>query len=259
MALRSIALSIGLLSILVGAAGSAMAEDTDITIRVMSKDAKFIGTSMGGMRVMLRDAETGEILAQGITAGGTGDTGKIMHEDKGRRALMADDSAAAYRTTLDLDRPRLVEAEVYGPLAQQQAAHTASATQWVVPGRHLPVGDGWVIESPGFVVDVLEPAAAQKISASDTDSLTVSANVMMMCGCPITPDGLWDANQYEVGMTVTKDGEQVEGETMSYAGTSSRFSGEMPLSAAGSYIITVHAYDPNNGNTGIDRTTVVVE
>jgi hypothetical protein len=42
-----------------------LAEPTVITIRVISKDAKFIGTSMGGMRITLRDAHTGAVLATG--------------------------------------------------------------------------------------------------------------------------------------------------------------------------------------------------
>ncbi|RUR30456.1 hypothetical protein ELY33_11175 [Vreelandella andesensis] len=239
--------------------GTAVAEDTDITVRVMSKDAKFIGTSMGGVRVILRDQETGEVLAEGVTTGGTGDTAKIMHENGGRRANLADESAASFKTTLDLDRPRLIEAEIYGPLAQPQAAHAASATQWVIPGGHLSVGDGWVIELPGLVVNVMEPAAARKVSASQVDSLSVSANVMMMCGCPITSGGLWDANQFEVGMTISKNGNKVGEEAMSYTGDSSMFGGEMPVTEPGVYEIIVHAYDPKNGNTGIDKTTVVIE
>lgn len=239
--------------------GTAVAEDTDITVRVMSRDAKFVGTSMGGARVVLRDQKTGEVLAKGVTAGGTGDTAKIMHENGGRRAAMADESAASFKATLDLDRPRLIEAEVYGPLAQPQAAHAASATQWVIPGGHLSVGDGWVIELPGFVVNVLKPAAVQAVSASEVDSISVSANVMMMCGCPITPDGLWDANQFEVGMTISKNGEKVGEEAMSYAGSSSMFGGEMTVTEPGVYEIIVHAYDPKNGNTGLDKTTVVIQ
>ncbi len=239
--------------------GAVVAENTDITVRVMSKDAKFVGTSMGGARVILRDKETGEVLAQGVTAGGTGNTGKIMHENGGRRTAMADESAASFNTTLDLDRPRMIEAEVYGPLAQPQAAHVASATQWVIPGGHLSVGDGWVIELPGLVVNVLEPAAAQKVSASEVDSISVSANVMMMCGCPITPDGLWDANQFEVGMTISKDAEKVGEEEMSYAGKASLYNVEIPVTGPGVYDVIVHAYDPQNGNTGIDRTTVVIK
>lgn len=245
-------------ALLMAVAGSAVAEETDITIRVLSKDAKFIGTSMGGMRVTLRDAHTGELLSEGVTAGGTGDTGKIMHKDGGRRMRMADDSAAAYETTLDLDEPRLIEAEVYGPLGQPQASHRASATQWVIPGGDLSVGDGWVIELPGFVVNILEPAAAQSVSSAETDSVTVTANVMMMCGCPITPDGLWDANRYEVGMTVRRDGEKVAERSMDYAGKASHFQGEVPVGEAGVYDVTVHAYDPHNGNTGVDRTTLKV-
>ena len=239
--------------------GTAVAEDTDITVRVMSKDAKFVGTSMGGVRVILRDQETGEVLAEGVTTGGTGDTAKIMHKNGGRRAAMADESAASFKTTLDLDRPRLIEADVYGPLAQPQAAHAASATQWVIPGGHLSVGDGWVIELPGLVVNAMEPAAAQKVSALQVDSVSVRANVMMMCGCPITSGGLWDANKFEVGMTISKNGNKVGEEALSYTGNSSMFSGEMPVTEPGDYEIIVHAYDPKNGNTGIDKTTVVIE
>jgi len=36
-------------------------------VRVLGKDSKFVGSSMGGARVILRDAETGEMLAQGVT------------------------------------------------------------------------------------------------------------------------------------------------------------------------------------------------
>ena len=65
---------------------AAQAEPTEIVVRVLGNDSKFIGTSMGGMRVTLRDAQTGEILATGLTQGATGDTRRIMHEDGGRRA-----------------------------------------------------------------------------------------------------------------------------------------------------------------------------
>ena len=69
----------------------ASAEQTEIIVRVLAKDSKFVGTSMGGMRIILRDAHTGEILATGLTQGGTGNTKLIMHEDKGRRAQLADE------------------------------------------------------------------------------------------------------------------------------------------------------------------------
>ena len=37
----------------------ASAEPTEIIVRVLAKDSKFVGTSMGGMRIILRDAHTG--------------------------------------------------------------------------------------------------------------------------------------------------------------------------------------------------------
>ncbi len=237
-------------------AAPATAEPTDVTVRVLSRDAKFVGTSMGGVRITLRDQETNEVLARGVTTGGTGNTAKIMHTDRGRRATMADASAAAYNTTLDLERPRLVEVEAYGPLAQPQAAHTVTSTQWVVPGRDLSGGDGWVLELPGFVVDVETPSAHAKLSEPG-DSVRVEAAVMMMCGCPIEPDGMWDANDYEVAMTVEHGGETMEAIDLDYAGETSRFAGEIPLQGSGVYQVTVHAYDPATGNTGVDRTTFI--
>ncbi|MDZ7811464.1 MAG: hypothetical protein U5L11_17205 [Arhodomonas sp.] len=107
MRFKSTLLALGATALL-AMAGNVHSEETDITVRVISKDAKFIGSSMGGVRVMLRDARSGELLREGVTSGGTGDTGKIMHEDGGRRASMADPSAAAFKTSLDLDRPRLI-------------------------------------------------------------------------------------------------------------------------------------------------------
>ena len=108
------------LSLTLLAVTAVRAEPTEVSIRVLSKDAKFIGSSMGGMRITLRDAMTGEILATGVTSGGTGNTKLLMHKDGGRRAVMVDEKAGGFHTTLDLEEPRLIEVEAYGPLAQLQ-------------------------------------------------------------------------------------------------------------------------------------------
>jgi hypothetical protein len=238
-------------------APAAWAEPTDITVRVLSKDAKFIGTSMGGMRVTLRDSHTGEILATGLTQGGTGDTKRLMHENGGRRAQLSDPSAAKFAVTLDLAEPRLIEVEAYGPLAQPQAAHRVVSSQWVIPGRGLSGGDGWVLELPGFVVDVLAPPAHVKLAGAS--GVDMRANVVMMCGCPIEPKGLWDADKYEVQAIVSRDGKPVTRLPMRYAGETSQFAVTVPVDATGTYDVLVYAYDTANGNTGADRTTFIVE
>jgi len=238
-------------------APSAWAEPTDITVRVLSKDAKFIGTSMGGMRVTVRDAQTGEILAKGLTRGGTGDTKRLMHLSAGRRAQLSDPSAAKFETTLDLDAPRLIEVEAYGPMAQQQAAHRVVSSQWVIPGKGVTGGDGWVLELPGFAVDVLAPPAHVKLSGAD--KVDLRANVVMMCGCPIEPGGLWDANKFEVEAVVSRDGKKITRLPLRYAGETSQFAASLPIDAPGTYDVLVYAHDPSNGNTGADRTTFVAK
>lgn len=240
-----------------GFTGTAFAEPTEITVRVLGKDSKFVGTSMGGARVILRDAETGEILAKGVTSGSTGDTEKIMHEDRGARAVLSSKGAAQFTATLDLDAPRLIEAEAYGPLAQAQAANRVSATQWVVPGAHLTGGDGWVLELPGYVVDVLDPPAHVKLPP-DTTNVDLRANVALMCGCPITPGGLWDADKLTVKALVTRNGEKLAPVDLVFAGQTSQFKGSVPVFGAGVYDVTVYAHSPETGNTGLDRTTFIV-
>lgn len=235
-----------------------VAVPTEITVRVLSKDAKFIGSSMGGMQVLLRDADTGELLAQGATAGGTGDTEKMVKQPRERHTGVATESAARFTATLDLDRPRLVELSVYGPLAQRQSAVRASATQWLVPGKHISGGDGWVIELPGFVVDVRDPPAHIKLEGLPR-TVAVRANVTMMCGCPIEPGGLWDADRYEVHGLLRRNGEPAGEFKLAYAGETSQFAGEIQITEAGTYEATVYAYDPHNGNTGLDKVTFLVE
>lgn len=233
----------------------ASAEPTDIVVRVLSKDAKFVGTSMGGVRITLRDLETGETLAMGVTEGSTGDTQRLMHENGGRRAQLSDPSAAKYQVTLDLDRPRLIEVEAYGPLAQRQSAQRVTSAQWVIPGRGITGGDGWVLELPGFVVDVLGPPAHARVGVGV--SVDVRANVITMCGCPVEPKGLWDADKYEVAAIVSLNGMQVSQVPLAFAGETSQFAASIPVEAPGFYDVLVYAYDPASGNTGLDRTTFI--
>ena len=257
--MKSVVLTIASLAAAVLVSASiARAEPTEITVRVLSKDAKFIGSSLGSMQITLRDAQTGELLASGLTVGGTGDTKRIMHKDQGRRTTLSDDSAAKLSVTLDLEAPRLIEVEAYGPLAQPQAAHRVTSSQWVVPGKHITGGDGWLLELPGMIVDVLGPPAHVKLPAG-TQKVDVRANVMLMCGCPIEPGGMWDAGKYEVRALVTHNGKPLEPVALAYAGEASQFAASIPVGGPGLYDVTVYAHDAGNGNTGLDRTTFIVD
>jgi hypothetical protein len=254
VSMRAIIITLSVATLI--APATASAEQTQITVRVLAKDSKFVGTSMGGMRIILRDAQTGEILVTGVTQGGTGNTKLLMHEDRGRRAQLADESAAKFTATLDLDVPRLIEAEAYGPLGQPQAAVRVLSTQWAVPGRNISGGDGWVLDLPGLVVDVLAPPAHIRLPAKTTE-VDLRANVIMMCGCPIEPRGLWDADKLEVKAIMNRNGKRIGQWDLAYAGETSQFATKVPVDAPGDYEIVVYAYDPSNGNTGVDRTTFI--
>lgn len=65
-------------------AGAASAEPTRITVRVLSRNAKFVGTTMGGTQVVIRDAQTGAVLVEGLARGETGDTERIVKPDRKR-------------------------------------------------------------------------------------------------------------------------------------------------------------------------------
>jgi len=159
------------------AAAPAAAEETPVTVRVISRDAKFIGDSTGGARVTIRDADTGELLAEGVTHGGTGDTERIMRAPRERGGSLATPGSAAYEAVLDLDRPTRVEITAYGPLAQLQSAVSASTTRWIVPGKGLTEGDGVLLELAGFALDVLAPPAHAVVAGQEVE---VRINLVML-------------------------------------------------------------------------------
>ena len=245
------------LALIAAAALPVAAVPTAITVRVVAKGAKFIGTSMGGVRITIRDADTGELLAKGVTRGDTGDTKRLMVAAHKRGDVLSSEGAAKYTTTLDLDEPRLLEVTTYGPLAQRQAANRVSATQWVVPGKNITAGDGWLLEMPGLIVDVQAPPTHVKLKGVP-QSVKIEANVTMMCGCPIAPGGVWDAGKMEVKALLRRNGEAAGELPLSYAGATSQFAGTWKVDKPGTYEATVYAYEPVNGNTGLDHVTFMV-
>ncbi len=243
--------------ILVAAVTSAWAVPTQITVRVKSKDAKFVGTTMGGVLITIKNVQTGELLAKGFTAGGTGNTAKIMTTPVTRGVPISDESAAKFTATIDIDEPTQVEVAAYGPLVNLQSANRVSATQWVIPGKNITTGDAWLMEMPGIAVNVQAPTMHSML-AGVPQTVAIKANVVMMCGCPVTPGGLWDANKIEVSALMSRNGKRVGVLPLQYAGSASQFSGTWNVQEPGTYEATVYAYDAATGNTGLDSVTIIV-
>ncbi|GAA5525822.1 hypothetical protein Maes01_02395 [Microbulbifer aestuariivivens] len=227
---------------------------TDIVVRAKSKDAKFIGSSMGGAMVRIRDAESGEILAEGLTEGSTGNTDLIMQQPHRRHQSIAE-GAAAFRTSLMLSEPVFVTVEVLAPYIKKQARVAAQTQVWLVPGKHLD-GEGLVVEIPGLVVDVLSPQTHRYTQMADAP-FPIRANVVMMCGCPISEGGLWDGSQMEVAALVKKDGRDFATIPLALEDVNT-FGGELQPDGPGLYQLLVYAYDPRTGNTGVDQVSFIV-
>ncbi len=231
----------------------AAAEPTEIVVRVLSKGAKFVGTDIGGAKITIQELAGGKILAQGKTEGTTGDTDRIMRRAHAVGEARSDGSSAKFSAKLDLDRPVYAEIRARGPMGHEGSANEASVTMWLLPGKSLVQGDAVLLELPGLVVDLAAPEPAKAEGKA-----RLKAKVTMMCGCPITPGGLWDANKLSLEGAVLQAGKPVRSFRMDYAGEASRFAAELPLPPKGEYEIEVRAFDQAFGNTGLGRTKLSV-
>ncbi|WP_299946968.1 hypothetical protein [uncultured Microbulbifer sp.] len=228
---------------------------TEITVRAKARDAKFIGSSIGGAMVIIRAVDTNEILAKGLTQGSTGDTGRIMKTPRERYLPIAT-GAAHFTAALDISEPVFVTIEILAPYIKKQARVVAQTQTWLVPGKPIS-GDGLVVEIPGMVVDLLSPQT-HLYTDLDKSPYEIRANVVMMCGCSITKGGLWDGSKIEVVALVQKDGKTFTTVPLKLRDTMNTFSAPFSTEVPGVYEILVYAYDPKTGNTGVDRSSFIV-
>lgn len=243
--------------VLLAAAGPLQAQpvDTDIVVRAKARDGKFIGSSVGGAMIRIKDADSGKILAEGVTEGGTGNTDLIMKTPKTRYSSITE-NAASFKATLAIEKPVFLTIEVLAPYIKKQARTLSQTQTWLVPGKPI-AGDGLTVEVPGMIVDILSPGTHLYTPLKQAP-YEIKANVVMMCGCIVTPGGLWDGSAMEIAAIVDKDGRRYKTVPLQMQEAMNTFSAQLKPDAPGNYRITVYAYDPKTGNTGIDQTSFVV-
>jgi hypothetical protein len=151
---------------------------TKMIVRVVSKDAKVIGSGVGGALVRIKSLETGEILAQGKQEGGTGDTDRIMVQPRKRgEVLFGTPDAAFFQAEIPLDKPTQVEIYTEAPLAYPHAIQKGSKTLTLIPGKHI-LGEGVVIELSGLIVNILNPSPKESLKKGK--EVLVRAEVRML-------------------------------------------------------------------------------
>lgn len=230
------------------------AQETKLMVRALATDAKFIGSSIGGAKIIIRDADTGEILDEGLTEGATGDTQLILLSPRERYQQVTDENTAGFEARLELEKPTFVTVEVHAPVNKKQAKIISSTQLWVIPGKDI-TGDGLVINVPGFVVDVLSPQTHETIGPGT--EIEMKANVVMTCGCPVTENGTWDSSGYEIKALVTSKGTEAKEIELQATDKPSTFTGIVELEQ-GNYEIAVYAFDPKTGNTGLDKVNIII-
>lgn len=241
--------------------GAREATATRVMVRAVSKDAKVIGSGVGGARIAIRNARTGEVLAEGVQEGTTGSTEAIMLSPRlrGLTAYGADPEAAGFLAILELEEPTPVEVLAEGPLGTPHAIQRASKTLLLIPGRDV-MGEGVVLELNGFTVELLEPAPPEGAGPAELGPgpIQVRARVTLLCGCPTEPGGLWDSEQYEILARLLLEGRAVAETPLAYSGTRSEFVGTLPDPGPGAATLEVLAADPGRANFGMVRREVRV-
>ncbi len=164
--------------LLVAPAFSGGGIPTKVLVRAVSKDAKVIGSGVGGAAVRIMNTRTGEIIAQGKQEGGTGDTDRIMVQPRGRgKVVYGTPGAAFFLAEIALERPTQVEIRVDAPLGFPQALQRGSKTITLVPGKDIG-GEGVVIELDGLIVDIAAPPTTGALRKGE--DLRVEADVRML-------------------------------------------------------------------------------
>lgn len=238
-----------------GLATSLEAQATKVLVRVVARDAKIIGSGVGGVHVTIRDAESGAVLAEGVQEGSTGNTSSIMGPRERDGTVFDTEGAGGFLAELDVREPTRVIIEAVGPLGTDHAIQTASKSLLVVPGRDV-TGEGVILELNGFTVELLAPDDQAAVSVGE--AFEVRAHLTMLCGCPTEPGGMWDSNDYEILARAIRGGEVVGEWPMEFTGTTSEFAASVTLDAPGEFELQVLAIDAAEGNAGMATRAVTV-
>jgi len=151
---------------------------TKVIVRVVSKDAKVIGSGVGGAFVRIKNIETGEILAEGKQLGGTGDTDRIMVRPRRRgEILYGTPDAAFFQADLLLSKPTQVEIYTEAPLGFPHNIQKGSKTLTLIPGKHI-LGEGVVIELNGLIVNILNPSSKESLKKGEEVAVRVEIRML---------------------------------------------------------------------------------
>lgn len=237
-----------------------LAIPTKLTVRVKAKDAKFIGTPIGGAYVTIRDHLTGVLLSNGKTSGSSGDTKLLLQSPHNRNQTLTDDQTAKFLADIDIKEPTLVDIEATAPISRKGAAIKESTQLWLIPGKDV-LGDGIILELPGLILDILAPTTHQIIPLGKLENNTLSLRISltMLCGCPISKGGVWNSDDFEVKAILKKEGISLGEYGLTKSEETNIFEGKIPIAEKGNYEVQVYGFQQKGNNSGVDVINFVIQ
>jgi hypothetical protein len=246
---------------------------TPMMIRVQAKGGKFLADDIGGAEVTVRDARTGQWLGGGRVQGPDSGTLQANYVPSASLSavvtppirpgapsvvqwLVPGPTTSGLTVHLPITQPTLLEVEVYGPLGGLQSAQTVVTHCWAVPGQPITQGPGFVVELPGLIVQVQHPPTHLEFPNAPV-TVSLMANVTMMCGCPIGNGLAWIPDDFMVTAAVERIGSGTAATTVGFTliQTPSIFQGSFDLKVPGFYQAAITAVQKSTGNLGTGTVT----
>ncbi|HWF60227.1 MAG TPA: hypothetical protein VN666_07940 [Nitrospira sp.] len=230
-------------------------QPTTVLVRVVAHGAMVLGREVGGARVTITDVASGHILATGLQQGESGDQNQIMRTPHMmEEPIYSARPSAAFTTTLELQKPTVVEISAEGPLAYPAALQRASKTLLLIPGQDL-TNDGIVLHLNGYLVQIERPTPREALIAKD--DVKLRASVRTLSGSLVRPHGDWDSRKIRIYGEVLIEDRIIERLQLFYDEGSRAF--EAPFFVPPSkevpdgITLRVVATDLSTGNSGIDQ------
>ena len=226
---------------------------TTVSVRALALGGKFVGQPVGFAMIDIYGPDDADKpLASGLTdqglvanTDGSGVTPLIMDQPYPWGYPVTADQATEFTAEIPLTEPTVL---TFVATSVADPRISVSCKRLVIPNLALTGAMAVVIVIPGLLTALAEPAAEAAIVAGT--SITITAQVRMMCGCKI--DNLfWPAANFSVQAIINNASSDEEGQPLilSYAGQPSFFSAPYTFSAPGDYYIRILATE-FNGNLG---------
>lgn len=235
-------------------------QPTTVLVRVVAHGAMVLGREVGGARVTITEVASGHILATGLQQGEAGDQNQIMRTPHlMEEPIYSSRPSAAFTTTLELQKPTLVEISAEGPLAYPAALQKTSKTLLLIPGQDL-THDGIVLHLSGYLVQIERPTPREALIAKD--DVKLRASIRTLSGSLVRPHGDWDSRKIRIYGEVLIGDRIIEQLQLFYDEGSRTF--EAPFFVPPSKEVSdgirlrVIATDLSTGNSGMDQVTYPV-